>query len=279
MAPPSFPQGMTLRTIGYAALKYPDLAAELPVPLVNQIGALQRVGGEHQDHMIAQLGSQYLTALLEFQVSENALLHDPSSSQYYFSTALSLLNFLTTSPDVCIRIAKHPAVVHDVVEKLLDPNVEATMRACDRSSGPQFPPATFEDDFGSLLQFVSTILLYVDQPETLHPRISELIPKCQTWAKTYKNSRVRTIANAASRLVMQIQGMDPAMKAQLKTVQAASLLCGATGCGKRSDLTACAGCKIQRYCGREHQKKDWKFHKHICNKGLEEVGGEDNDVE
>lgn len=279
MAPPSFPQGMTLHSIGYAALKYPDVPPELGVPLNNQVGVLQRNGGDRQDHMIAQIGSQYLTALLEYQSSNDSYLHDPSSPQYYFSTAICLLNFLTTNPDVCVRIVKHPGVVHGVIENLLDPNVEAAMRACDRSVGPQFPPATFEDDFGSILQFVSTMLLYVDDPETLHPRIRELIPKCRSWSKTYKNSRVRTISNASSRMIMQIEGMDPTAKAQLKVMLASSLLCGYTGCGKRSDLTACAGCKVQRYCGKEHQKKDWKYHKHICNKGLEEAESLDQEAE
>lgn len=145
------------------------------------------------------------------------------------------------------------------------------MRACDRSIDGPFAPATFEDDFGSVLQFLSTILLYPDHLETVHPRINELIPKLRTWKRTYKTSRVKTISNASDRLVTQIQGMDPTLIARMRDMQAQSLVCGNAACGKRTDLTACAGCRIQRYCSREHQKMDWKYHKHICNKGLVEA--------
>jgi hypothetical protein len=256
MAPPNFPQGMTLHSIGYAALKFPALAPELQVPLGNQVGLLQRIRDGKQDHMIAQISSQYLTALLDYQASDDANLNDESSPQYWFSTALCLLNFLTTNPDMCFRVAKLPSVMQNVVEKLLDPNIESKMRAVSRTAPPGIPPATFEDDFGSLLQFVSTILLYHDQIDNLHPRIHDLIPILRTWKRTYRNSRVKTIANASERLVMQIQGMDPAMIAGMREMQASSLVCGAVGCGKRKDLTACGNCKVQRYCGREHQKKD-----------------------
>jgi len=223
------------------------------------------------EHMIAQIASQYLPALLEYQCSDDPLLNDKSSPQYYFSTAMCLLNFLTTNPDVCIRIAKHPTILHDTVEKLLAPDLEAAMQACDRSVRGPFPPGSFEADFGSLLQFLSTILLYPDHLETLHPRIKELIPKLKIWKKKYKSSQIKTISNASSRLITQIQGMDRRLIAQMRDLQATSVVCGYETCGKSKDLTACAACKIQRYCGKEHQKKDWKYHKQICNKGLEGV--------
>jgi hypothetical protein len=43
MAADLYPQGMTLHSIGYAALKYPELPPGLPIPLGNQLGVLQRV--------------------------------------------------------------------------------------------------------------------------------------------------------------------------------------------------------------------------------------------
>lgn len=180
------------------------------------------------------------------------------------------MNFLSGNPDVCVRIAKQGTILNDVVEKLLIDDVESKMRACPRTAPPPIPPATFEDDFGSLLQFVSTILLYEEHIETKPPRLSELTPKLRTWKKTYKNSRVKTIANASDRLIDQIQGMDPVMIAGVRSMQARSMVCGFERCGKRNDLTACASCRVQRYCGREHQKKDWKYHKLICDKGLVE---------
>ncbi|KAL3424240.1 pentatricopeptide repeat domain-containing protein [Phlyctema vagabunda] len=271
MAPPRFPQGMTLYTIGYSTLKYPALPPELPVPLCNQIGVLQRAPSEEeQNHGIAQLASQYLPALLEFQSSDDPQLNDEKSAQYWFSTALCLLNLLTTNPDVCAVIVKHPTVVHDVIEKLLDPEIETKMKACGRlDAGPQFAPARFEDEFGTLLQFLSTILLHhPEKTEELHPRIHELIPKLKTWQRKYERSTVRTIDNASKRLVSQIEGMDPNTVNYMRSMQATSVQCGFVACDKKTDLTACSACKIQRYCGREHQKKDWKYHKHICNKGL-----------
>ena len=72
--------------------------------------------------MIAQIASQYLLVLIEYQTSDAPALHDPTLAQYYFSSALCLLNYLTGSPGACKRIATHPAVVNDVTEKLLAPN-------------------------------------------------------------------------------------------------------------------------------------------------------------
>ncbi|KAG0646305.1 hypothetical protein D0Z07_8113 [Hyphodiscus hymeniophilus] len=256
MAPPNFPQGMSLHSIGYVALKFPSLAPELPVPLGNQVGLLQRISGEKQAQMIAQISSQYLKALLDYQSSDDPILNDQSSPQYWFSTALCLLNFLASSnPDVCIRVAKHEKVFKDVVDKLLDPDVETKMRGVPRTAPPGIPPAGFEEDFGTLLQFVSTILLYSDHITVPAPRLAELIPKLQSWKRTYKNSRVKTISNASDRLVGQIQGMDALMIAGMRQMQASAL----------------------RYCGREHQKKDWKHHKLICEKGLIEEERDEGD--
>ena len=271
MAPPNFPNCITLHSIGYAALKYPDLAAELPVPLANQVGVLQRVPSSQMDHMIAQIASQYLTTLLEYQCSDDPHLHDRSSPQYWFSSAMCLMNFLTTSPDVCIHIAGHPSLLHDTVEKLLDPTLETSMRACNRGGSPQFPATTFEDDFGCLLQFLSTILLYPEYHGTLPPRINELVPKLKTWERTYRLSHVKTISNASNRLVPQIHGMDLELIRQMRKMQCTSLVCGYSACGNRTSLTACSGCRVQRYCSREHQKGDWKYHKYICKKGLVEA--------
>jgi hypothetical protein len=273
MAPPTFPNGMTLYNIGFAALKYPALPPPpINVPLGNIVGALQHVPSAAQNHMIAQIASQYINALIEYQTSDEPTLHDPSLPQYYFSTVLVLLNFLTTSPDVCKRIAAHPAVVNNVIEKLLAPDFVDQMKAVPRPGGAHFPPATFDDDFGTLLQFVSTMLLYRAEMGSLHPRVDELIPKLREWKRTYRNSPVRTIKNASERLVGQIQGMDPTMIAMMRRMQETSIVCGASSCRVTGSehLTVCNGCKIQRYCGRDHQKADWKYHKHICHKGLVE---------
>lgn len=266
MAPPNFPNGMTLYTIGYAALKYPALAPPpVNVPLGNQVGVLQYQPPKAQSQIVAQIASQYLDALLEYQTSDEPSLHDPSLPQYYFSTALCLLNFLNMNPDVCQRIAAHPGLVNGIVEKLLMPNFTENMKKVQRMGG-----ATFDADFGSLLQFLSTMLLYADKIEPQHPRIKELIPTLRAWKVTYRNSPVKTISRAAERLVGQIEGMDTMMLEGMRGMQEESLTCGNSSCNVtgKSRLTACGACRIQRYCGKEHQKMDWKYHKHICNKGL-----------
>lgn len=146
------------------------------------------------------------------------------------------------------------------------------MAAPRRSAGAMFPPATFEDDFGSLLQFLSTTLIFADAIPELDPRIQELVPKMKTWKREFRNSRVKTIKNAAERLIDQIPGMDQSMIRIMRQMQEQSLTCGALGCGVKGadQLTMCAGCTVQRYCDKDHQKADWKYHMHICNKGLVE---------
>lgn len=265
MAPPDlYPQGISLRSIGYAALKYPDLLPELPIPVGNQIGVLQRVPTSEQNHMLAQIGSQYLPALVAYQTSDDPHLHDPNDIQYYFSSALCLLNFLTANPDICMRIAKERQITHDIVEKLLDPDIEKKMRPCKRRMG-----ARYEDDLGTVLQFLSTMLLYSDQsPDPFHPRLAELIPKLKEWKRKYSGI---FIGKVSARLIPQIDGpTHPSTIAEMRKKQEETLVCGLKSCGKNKDLNACGQCKIQRYCSQEHQKKDWKYHKHICNKGLVE---------
>ncbi len=269
MAPPDFPNGITLYSLGYATLKYPDLPAYPPVPVGNQIGMIQRVvSPSQQNHLVAQAASQYLTAVIEYQTSDaqtQPLLHDKTNPQYCFSTALCMLNFLNMNPDVCKRITK-TSIIPDCIEKLLDPDFESAMKAVVRTGGPNYGAASFEDEFGSLLQFVSTLLLYKDEMDL--PRLHELVPKLKHWKSKYKN---KYIGKVTERLISQMD-MDAEMIRQMRTFQTQTLVCGATGCGKRESdgLTACAACRIQRYCSREHQKKDWKYHKHICQKGLVE---------
>jgi hypothetical protein len=45
-----------------------------------------------------------------------------------------------------------------------------------------------------------------------------------------------------------------------------SLFCSV--CGADDSLMLCSKCKVQRYCNTECQKKDWRSHKHHCQKAL-----------
>ncbi|KAG9238310.1 hypothetical protein BJ875DRAFT_451250 [Amylocarpus encephaloides] len=137
------------------------------------------------------------------------------------------------------------------------------------------PAAKFDDEFGSLIQFVSTIFLYGAEMESVHPRVVELIPKLKSWKQTYRNSTTKTISRASERLVDQIQGMNETMVAMvtmMRRMQEQSSVCGVRGCGVQGamETTLCGTCRVQRYCGREHQRADWRYHKHICAKGLVE---------
>ncbi|KAH8599250.1 hypothetical protein B0O99DRAFT_591116 [Bisporella sp. PMI_857] len=261
---------MTLHTIGYAALKYPDLPSELPISLGQQVGVLQRQPAvPTQCRMMAQIGSQYINSLLEYLYSDAPALKDTTSSQYYSSDAFMLLNWLTSNPDVAARVAKHPNLLHDVIEKLLDPEIESKMKACSRN----LQATSFEADFGNMLQFVSTILLVPEHlPDPVHPRISELVPKLKAWKRKYSG---HYLGRFSDRLIGQIE--QPGSGAHPRGSQKEQLvICGYSGCSKQNDLVLCGACKIERYCSTEHQKKDWKFHKTYCNKGLIE---EDDTVE
>jgi len=263
-----FPQGMTLHSIGYAALKYPELPPELPVPLGNQVGVLQRSPLPQQIRAMTQVASQYLPALLEYQYSDAPELHDPSNAQYYFSNPFCLLNYLASQPDVAIRLSKHPRILHDTIDKLLMPDIEEKMKACQST---RIGGATFEADFGSMLQFVSTLLLrkslIVGNDDSVHPRIHELSPQLRAWKRKYRG---QYIGKVSDRLADQIENPDRDVE-MVRAQQDAMTVCGYILCSNNRDMLACGNCKIQRYCSQEHQKKDWKNHKHICNKGLVET--------
>ncbi|KAH8653045.1 hypothetical protein BGZ61DRAFT_374213 [Ilyonectria robusta] len=34
--------------------------------------------------------------------------------------------------------------------------------------------------------------------------------------------------------------------------------------GKTEGTMRCGRCKVTVYCGKEHQKQDWKMHKRMC---------------
>lgn len=168
--------------------------------------------------------------------------------------------------DVCKRIVTHPNLMSGIVEKLLEDDFASAMQACQRPQlSPPIPAATFVDDFGNLLQFLSTMMVFRDYHE-MHPRFNELIPKLQAWQTTYQGI---FIGQVAGRIRMQLT-MDPTMVDIMKEQMKEALVCGDPTCRQREGLVACAGCNIQRYCGKTHQKKDWKYHKQICNKGLVE---------
>jgi hypothetical protein len=184
------------------------------------------------------------------------------------------VNWLCNQPDVATKVAEHPQLTHDIVEKLLVPDVEEKMKGCERIWG-----ATFDTDFGFMLQFLSTMLLFSTKPLTeVHPRINDLVPKLKKWKKTYRNSPVETISKASDRLVDQIEGLNPGHASLVKETLVNQLVCGYLACHVQGDasMKKCGQCTLTRYCSVEHQRKDWKNHKHICNKGLVEEEPEAN---
>lgn len=253
------------KTIGYAALKYPDLPEELPIPLGNQLGVLQRTPLPVQIRLMTQVASQYLDALLEYQYSDAPHLSDPKSAQFYFSDALALLNWLTSNPDVAVRVAKHPKVIHDVVEKLLRPNLEKEMKACK----PRPMGGTMEADLGLMLQFVSTVLMRSDHMPVSppHPRMQELVPLLSGWKRTYRGKYISKVSERLANQIGQLDAFDSTVAAA-KELQNDNIVCGYLQCENKKDMNACGQCKLTRYCCVEHQKKDWGSHKKICNKGL-----------
>lgn len=129
-----------------------------------------------------------------------------------------MINYLTSNPGGTIRVAKYPKLLHDVIEKVLDPDIEKNMKACERVGG-----ATFEADFGCMLQFISTLLLRsehfpVNPP---HPRLLELIPLLKVWKRTYKG---RYLSKVSDRLIDQIE--KPANPDHKVVLSIQNLKCG-----------------------------------------------------
>lgn len=210
---------------------------------------------------MVQIASRFLPAFFAYQTSSDPHLNDETDAQYWFSSVLCVLNFLSSNLDVGRKMAKEGTIVAGVIDKLLDPDVERKMKACERRMG-----ARFEDDFGSMLQFVSTLMLY---SSTLSPRTQELVPRCKEWEGRYRGKFIQKVSQ---RLRGQIEEIDPFYVGMVKAMQKETLVCGVAECRvlEKEGLVACARCTMQRYCGGEHQKKDWKWHKAICTKGLGE---------
>lgn len=218
-----------------------------------------------QIRIMTHVASQYLPALLEYQYSAAPHLHDPTSSQYWCSDAFTLINWLTSNPDAAVAVAKHPSIFPDTVAKLLDPTILTAMKACTRQGG-----ASFEAELGSMLQFVSTLLLRKEHlPGAPHPlpQLQDLLPKLKAWKRKFGGLY---IARVADRLADQIRSPDNADFAVVLSAQNENLVCGFVGCEEKRNLNACARCQMQRYCGQAHQKSDWGFHKKVCGKGLVE---------
>lgn len=251
----TYPDGVSLYQVGFAALRYPELAPGFPIPLSNLIGGLQRTPIPIQQRSIAQLGSQYLQTLLEYQYSDAPALHDPSSDQYYFSSAMQLLNYLSGNPDIAEQMYKHPNLLRDTIEKVLLPDIEEKIT---------------EASLGSALQTISTLLLQ-DTDCTAkqdYPRLKDLEARLKLWKRKYRG---KYIAKVSERLLDdQLKQPNRLMNQMMIKVIREQLRCGYTACNNNCDMSLCGGCRVQRYCCQEHQKKDWKWHKMICKKGLVE---------
>lgn len=131
------------------------------------------------------------------------------------------------------------------------------MKTCTRRGG-----ASFEADFGSMMQFVSTLLLRADHlPTPPHPKLQELVPKLKAWKRKYSGMYIARVADRLADQIAKTESLDLAAVVQ---AQSQNLVCGYVGCGENRGLNACSRCKLQRYCSQPHQKKDWSWHKGIC---------------
>lgn len=253
--PVQYPQGITLHSLGYAALKSPELAPELPIPFSTQLGVLQRSPMEAQQRMMAQIGSQYLPALLEHECGNDAASDlSASSGAPRFSDAMTLINYLSSNPDIAGHLWKHPTIFQNILDKLLIPEIDTIWS---------------ENSLGSALQFISTLLIQDSEEKamTVYPGLKELPPHLRTYLRKYRG---KYVAKVSERLKDQLKSANPTMKKMILEVTRSQLRCGYVMCSNNEDMRLCGSCGVQRYCCPEHQKKDWKFHKTICIKGLVE---------
>jgi hypothetical protein len=131
----------------------------------------------------------------------------------------------------------------------------------------QLPPASFTNDVDEVDD-----LYYDEEEEPLWPSESTLQSQTQTQPQpSYPSnpspfqpstsSATATASATASSCASTTAAApsSPSVPAKTETTPTCTV-CGAPG--KR-----CTGCGKVAYCGKEHQKADWKAHRSVCKKG------------
>jgi hypothetical protein len=76
----------------------------------------------------------------------------------------------------------------------------------------------------------------------------------------YEKERCEVQTRQKIQTIMSEVGQDSPIK---RSWEPEEILCCKI-CGRREGVKRCGRCKVVVYCGRDHQKKDWKLHKGIC---------------
>ncbi|KAH8590916.1 hypothetical protein B0O99DRAFT_285062 [Bisporella sp. PMI_857] len=189
-------------------------------------------------------------------------------AKYWCPEALYLLNFLVMNPDVAKIVAQQGRILEGVVDKLCENNLIKKM--AESVPKRKLETATAINDITWMVIFVRRVLLfpYYIANITIFDKYPLLLKNLEQWQAGHVGS---VLAAEALRLQHTIERPEDYTIRNVREGTERSLMCGYKKCGYKIFMEKCARCMVQRYCSTEHQKKDWKYHKHYCDIGLVDI--------
>jgi len=195
-----------------------------------------------------ELAAKYLPTIAEtFRATECAV-----------NASMTLLNVISYTP-YFIRFSKQPeganlVAVHSRRLAAKDP----------------FPNGVDASTVGEVCQFLATLIV-LQGTESIAPEDrTALAQRLREWKREY----TRTFAAETSGRCLTLLNTSSADNVMITRTIKAKLDKGVENCNSPecnvtvrnngAELLQCSRCKSVRYCGVEHQRKDWPEHKQIC---------------
>ena len=150
------------------------------------------------------------------------------------------------------QVAQHdPEYVKNFVTTI-QPIMQEHEVACHAASNPKCQSCG--SPTVKVLQTPMSWLHIVDEP-FINVLVNPMCDKSECEIRTRQQ-----IQDIIAEVTAEVQGAEELAGRLRNTVEI--LLCKV--CGETEKAKRCARCKVVAYCGKEHQKADWKVHKRVC---------------